>query len=375
MLGFAMRLMTLVLCLTVSAPAFAKPKKKPPGKPMAPAVEAPVSTDPAPVPQPKAATGPKAELKGSSPEMLKLAQRQYEDLEYDAVIPICETLLKRDDLPVEQKIEVYRLYASALVIVQDPLEGARLFRLLVRTRPNYSLPAGTPIKINQVFLQVKNEEAALSAQAESFQRDNLIRNLKLLGEPPDKAQGGRPLPFSFRLRDLSNAVESIQVGYRRQGEPAYSSLALLRDDEGAWRGQIPGEFTASESGFRLEYFVETKDSKGPLLTLGNPQSPVGISVSPGALAAAPPPLPRWAFVSSATATAIAGASAGVFGVMFNVEQSRHRQLTGEVPGDEVVARINRGNTLATATNVALIVTGATAILTGVLIPFTDWDAH
>jgi hypothetical protein len=297
----------------------------------------------------------------------------YDELEYDTVITVCETLLERDDLPIEQKLEVYRLYASSLIIVQDPLEGARLFRLLVRARPNYVLPQGTPIKIAQVFSQVRNEEMALAAQAEQFQRDNLIKGLVLLGDPPAIGKGGRPIPFSFRLRDLSNAVESIQVGYRRSGEPAYSSLALLRDDEGSWRGKIPGEFTVNKEGLRLEYFVETLDSKGPLLTLGDARAPVGISVSPGDRVVAPPPLPRWAFVSSATLTAVAGASAGALGVMFNVEQNRHRQATGDLSGSEVVARIDRGNTLASATNVALIVTGVTAILTGVLFPFTNWD--
>jgi|CXWL01.1.fsa_nt_gi hypothetical protein len=371
-----MRTWLLVACAVLSTSAFAaksKSKTRSPAKKEEPAAVAPAPK--AVAPPAAAPSRPKTEFKDPSTELLKQAQALYSELEYDKVIPLAETILKRDDLPVEQKIETYRLYASSLVIVQDPLEGARLFRLLVRTQPEYELPPGTPIKINQVFLQVRNEELALARQAERFQRDNLIKNLKLLGEPPDSAKGGRPLPFSFRLRDLSNAVEAIQVGYRRAGTPAYSSLALLRDDEGTWRGQIPGEFTASETGFKLEYYVETKDAKGTLLTVGNATMPVGLSVSPGSsITAAPPPLPRWAFVSGATATAIAGISAGVFGVMFNAEQSRHNQLTGEVQGADVVARINRGNTLAAATNVSLIVTGATALVTGILVPFTDWDA-
>ncbi len=153
-----------------------------------------------------------------SPQLLVKAQELYASLEYDKVIPLTEVLLQRDDLPLEGKLEAHRLNGSSKAIVQDPIDAEKPFRLLLRLRPNYDLPKDTAPKILAVFRKVQTEERALAQQAELFDREKKIEALKFLDEPPAQAKGGRPVPFSLRLRDPGSVVDSVTVPYRRSGE-------------------------------------------------------------------------------------------------------------------------------------------------------------
>lgn len=207
--------------------------------------------------------------------------------------PLAEQVLARPDLTLDQKLEAYRLLGSAKAIVEDPAEAEKPFRLLLRARADFDLSAETPPKILAVFRKVQSEERALADQLREVERDRIISGLKLLGEPPNTARGGRPLPLSFRLRDPTSAVEVVRVPYRRQGTPAFSTLALERSAEGDWRGLIPAEFTSDEKGFQMEYYVETADTRGPLLRLGTEKAPLNLTVSAGTIAQARPP-PRGA---------------------------------------------------------------------------------
>jgi hypothetical protein len=226
---------------------------------------------------------------------------------------------------------------------------------------------------------VQSEERALAAQLEEVERSRIVAGLKLLDPPPDAAQGGKPLPFSFRLRDPTGAVESVHVPYRRAGQPSYSSLALARSQEGDWRGAIPGEFTSDEKGFQLEYYVETIDAKGPLLQVGTARNPRVIPVSAGQFSTVrPPPLPRGLFFTSLAVTAAVGAATAGVGIAYQNTQADYTRLAtsaGPIEGASLMQLRARGETLGTATTALLISTGATALLTALLTPFTNWKGE
>ncbi len=238
----------------------------------------------------------------------------YTALEYDKVVPLAEQVLAREDLSLDQRLEVYRLQGCAKAIVDDPVDAEKPFRLLLRARAEYELPASTPPKILAVFRKVQSEERALAGLTREVERARIIAGLKLLGDPPSKAQGGLPLRFQFRLRDPTSAVESMRVSYRREGQNVFSSLALQRSDEGDWRGTLAGEVTADPKGFVLQYVVETVDATGPLLTLGSAANPRSIPVAAGQVPVArfkPIPPPLW--VTSAALTGVLGAGWGALG--------------------------------------------------------------
>lgn len=366
-------LLALALC-SLSAVALAAPKPRPP-KPAAPA-PAPSAPPAAPAPEPAAAAKPAVDPSEPTSALFERVSALYQALEYDRVLPAAEALLARADITLEQKLEGYRLYASAKAIVEDPIEAEKPFRMLLRARPDYDLPRDTSPKILGIFRKVQSEERALASQLEEVQRARVVDGLKLLGEPPHEAKGGKPLRFSFRLKDPTGAVDSMRLPYRKAGEPQYSSLALTRGEEGDWRGTIPGEFTSNEKGFKLEYFVETLDAKGPLLRVGDEKQPKEIVVAPGAFSTArPPPLPKGVWFAGLGLTAALGAAAGGVGIAYNDTQTQYRTLVNgpdEVDGAQLQTLSARGKTLGEATTGLLISTGSAALITAVLTPFINW---
>jgi hypothetical protein len=323
-------------------------------------------------PKPPASTPMRAPAISNGPQALEQLKELYRTLEYDQVIPLAEALLARDDLSQEQRLEVYRLQGSARAIVEDPIDAERPFRLLLRARPDYDLPADTPPKILAVFRKVQSEEKALASQLRDVERARLIANVRLSGEPPKEAVGGRPLRFAYRVRDTAGVVETMRLQYRRAGQKAYSSLALERSEDGEWHGVIPGEFTADPTGFSLEYTVETADRDGPLVTQGTVAAPLTLAVAAGQVpTTAFKPVPRGVFFVMMGATAAIGAAAGVTGLLFNGTQAEYRTLAAmEVQARTLEQLADRGQALGLATNVLLVSAGVALVATLILLPLT-----
>lgn len=303
----------------------------------------------------------------------------YDALEYDQVSALCEQLLAREDLTTDQRLEAWRLQGSAKAIIEDPVDAEKPFRLLLRSRVDYELPENTPPKILAVFRKVQSEERALASQLQVVQRDRTIANLKLLGEPPTRAQGGLPLKFSFRLRDPTGAVDSVRVPYRRAGQKDFSMLALSLAESGEWKGAIPGDVTADDKGFKLEFYVETIDGQGPLLTMGGPAAPKLVEVAAGQVPRERfTPVPKGLFWTSVGVTAALGVAAGALGISLSSTQKAYTTLvsgSGPLDGSLVNARAKQGETLAVYTNAGWISALSMLAVTLLLIPFTDFGAE
>jgi hypothetical protein len=364
----------LIAALVGSTAVAAVPKAKKGKASPAPQAE-PATAEPkaeAPAGNPKAA----AAAAGDARTVLAKLQSLYGALEYDQVIPLADAFLARTDLLIDQRLEAYRLQGSARAIVEDPVYAEKPFRLLLRARPDYELPGDTPPKILGVFRKVQTEEKALAAQLREVERARIVGNLKLVGEPPSEVKGGRPLPFSFRLRDQTGAVETIRVPYRRSGSKAFSSVALSRAEDGTWAGLVPAEFTADERGFTLEYYVETSDAQGPLLSLGDAALPRSVHVLPGLVEVrSVKPIPRWAFWTGVTATGVVGAAALGLRLWLFSAQAQYTALASNSPvdGRKLVAMQRRGDAVATSLNVSLVALGVVAVATGVMAPLTQFQ--
>lgn len=351
----------LLLCVPLALPglALAAPPR-PAAAPPPPAAPAPVTLDPAATPA----------------QLVAQLDQFYEGLEYERVIPFAEACLKRDDFPLDQQLEVYRLLGSAKAIVEDPVDAEKPFRLLLRARPGYELQRNTPPKILAVFRKVQTEEKALAGKLREVQRERVVASLKLLDELPTQTAGGRPLELMLRLRDPGSAVGSVRLAYRRSGEKAFSTLALARDERGDWRGAIPGDFTASKTGFPLEYYVETADEEGPLLVVGAAATPRTLTVLPGLVEtrAFKPVAPAVTWVSLSL-TVLAGLVAGGLGIATNLNQSAYRReaASPDADGAALAAMARDGAALASGVNASLVTLGVTAVTTGVLFPLTRFE--
>lgn len=349
-----------LICLVLVPSAAPRPARRPAAAPTAPAP-----------------TAPKPENTTPSQEVLRQAQAAYAALDYDQVLPLTEVALGRSDLTLEERLEAYRLQGSARAIVMDPMEAESAFRLLLRARADYELPAGTPPKILSVFRKVQIEERALAQTLQQVERARMIASLTLLGDPASPATGGKPLRFSFRVKDPTGVVDSVRVPFRREGDKAWSSLALQRNEVGSWEGALAGEVTASEKGFTFEYYVETADTQGVLLTRGTSLVPQRLPVTPGFVQVATlKPIHRAVFFVSAAFTAALGLAAGGLALAFQAKQAEYQGATppgGTVDGALVQRLRGEGNTLATATNATLIAGGVALVITAVEAPFTAFS--
>lgn len=319
-----------------------------------------------------------------SAELLQRARAQFEQLEYDAVLPLVTELLARGDaVPIDLRLDAYVLEGSCRAIVGDPIEAEKPFRALLRGRPDFELPADTPPKIMSVFRKVQAEERAIVDEMKKLTRARHARDLELVGAHPSKVQGGRPAVFSYLLKDPHGAARAVRVQYRRHGEPSFSSLALLRDDvTGRWQGRLPGEITANDAGAMLEFYVETADEDGPLLTAGTALAPLTASLTPGQVdRSAPPPLQPWAVWTGVGASAALLAAGGAIGAGMLVVQRDYTQqleLSTQEPqlGSDAVTKEALGITLAWTANGFYLASGVAAVATGVAaLFFTDWEGR
>jgi hypothetical protein len=315
-------------------------------------------------------------------DVLKRARSLYDALEYDKVLPLVEAALAREGVPIEQRLDAYQLQGSAQAIVGDPIEAEKPFRLLLRARPDFNMPASTPPKILAVFRKVQAEENTIREETNKALRKSLVGSMAILGDDPVDREGGLPLVFRYRVRDPNSALEGARVQYRRAGEPSYSSLALKRDEEGEWRGAIPGEWTANDDGFTLEFYVETFDATGPLVLHGAPSEPLNATITPGtADRAPPPPLPLWSFLGTSATAGVVAVAGGVFtGLTVAASLDYQRQLTDSIDGDPAIGRElksleNLGNTLMITQFALYGVAGAIALGAGVMAPFTNWSGE
>ncbi len=237
--------------------------------------------------QTTAIAAPSPAARSSAAQLLAQAEAEFDDLEYDAAIPIAKKILAREDVPVDVRLDAYVILGSSLAIVGQPSQAEKAFRLLLRGRPDFDMKGREVApKILRIFRSVKMEEDRIRTETHELERKRLIEELELKGEPVEQATGGEPIEFTYRLRDPRSAVSSVRVQYRRHGGGDFSALALTLDPTGAWSGSIPGEWTENEDGFELEYFVRTADSRGePLLEIGSPaiSTPMRIPVEPGSV--------------------------------------------------------------------------------------------
>jgi hypothetical protein len=374
-----------LMCFALVSIAAPKTKSKKPVtvSPVVPKAAAKLPP-PLPVPAPKrvqfnipAAEAPKATL-------ARLNQL-YNDLEYESVLSGVEQMLKRDDLAIGDRLEFWRLQGCAKAVAEDSIEAEKPFRLLLRARDDFELPSSTPPKIMAVFRKVQLEENALTKQLKEVARERTVAQLKLLGAAPTEAVGGRALSFTFRLIDATQAVSTIRVPYRKllpsqQVSDAskgadYSALALERSETGDWKGVIPGDVTANEGGFKLQYYVETADSAGPLLRMGSAELPQEILVSAGQVPKRRfAPIGKGVFFTGVGLTVALGLAAGGLGAAFNINQNEYRQLgssSGTIDGARLAALGDTTKTYALFTNVALISAGVALVATAIMLPLTN----
>jgi hypothetical protein len=312
---------------------------------------------------------------------LARAKTLYDAMEFDRVIPLASAVLGRVDITLDERLDAHLLHGTSLAIVGDPVEAEKTFRLLLRARPEFRMAEDTPPKILAVFRKVQAEENETQRLLAEAQRKKVVASLELKGGIAAKVAGGFPLVFRYRIKDPLGAVDTLDVEYRRQGAASFSSLALSQRGDGQWVGLIPGEWTANETDFVVEYIVVTRDKEGPLLTLGTTKEPLRETVPRGDVQdAIPPPVPLWAFTAgalgtSALAVVAAGLAVGVQLTQSDFDRLVDQAQTSAIDGQQLNSVINRGQQLMVLQWIGLGLTGLATIGLGASAPFVNWSGQ
>ncbi|HEY3449335.1 MAG TPA: hypothetical protein VGK67_23475 [Myxococcales bacterium] len=225
--------------------------------------------------------GARAADEGAPPkslaELVDRARALEGEKAWESLLPAAGEVFTHPEATVEHRLDATLMQACALAMVAEASEAEKPFRLLLRGRPGFEMPADTDPKILAVFRKVQADEKAILSQV----RELTLRELKLAGEPPVKGEGGSPLTFGYRLRDPRGMVAQMNLRYRREGEKDFASLSLVRNESGGWAGAIPGEWTQSEKPYQVEYYLTTADAEGQtLVDLAAATAPLKVPVEP-----------------------------------------------------------------------------------------------
>lgn len=304
-------------------------------------------------------------------ERLVEARKLYGELEYAEALKRVQALTSAPDASGDVLIEALALEGTLLAITGDVTDAEPPFRRLLRLSARFELPPKTAPKIVAAFRKVQAEERALAAEAERDRRSRVVSRLKLVDELPTRGKGGVPLAFRVRLFDPDGAVTRVNVPFRREGESNWSVLALERDELGQWAGALPGDFTASERGFTLQYRVETLDGEGaPLLVVGAAQAPLLVNVAAGRR---PRPVPRWVPLAGIAGTAVSAAGFGAFFAAFRVSEDTAQARARMGLEDFQAAQLAReGQAFSNWAIGFALTSGVFAVVTLVTALFADW---
>jgi len=310
-------------------------------------------------------------------EALKTAQHNFDELEYDIVLPYVEAALREKTLSPDQKLLAYLLQGQALAITGDPADAERPFRLLLRVQPDFKLPPDTPPKITGVFSRVQTEENAIRDQVYRLARARKIEKIKINERAPTDGKGGTSLGFTFTLDDPAQSVTAMKIGYRRLGEGVYSALVLKKNDDNEYKGFIPANWTESETDFKVEFYVETQDRDGPLQRMFTQEEPGVINIEKGLIPYQVAPKVVYGIAAGAGAFALGAIISNT--IMISTQAAKDDLVEGAlaqdttIDGKILVPIIDRGN----ASNLAGWVCWGGAIVLGgvasVLYPFMEID--
>jgi hypothetical protein len=135
--------------------------------------------------------------------------------------------------------------------------------------------------------------------------------------------------------------------------------------------------TANEGGLKVEYYVETRDQEGTLVSMGAADKPLVLEVSTGTVVRErPPPLKPWTFWTAAGITAVAGLGTGAAALLtYRAQQDYNSYVngTGTLDAGTIQSKANTGKQLALGTNVGLGVTAVGLVASVLVSRFVNWD--
>ena len=212
--------------------------------------------------------------------MIASANQSWSELEYEQVIATCGLALQLSSISDAERVEAYRLTASAEAALGRDEDAGRAFERLLDLDPTYRFPPTTSPRILAAIEPARARWQVKREQALALELGQRWSALSVDVRLPDRGVGGEPLPIEVSLADPTRIVDRLTLHHRRRGARAYSRMTHRQD--GGDRLALPGALTASELPYELELYVEAIHSSGVTLSrAGRADAPLVVEMEAG----------------------------------------------------------------------------------------------
>jgi tetratricopeptide (TPR) repeat protein len=240
-------------------------------------------------------------------ELVRQAEAQWAQLDFDRVIDRAEAALATVTATVHDRIEALRLKGSSLVVLDRVDEAAAAFEKIFALDPSYQLPPKTSPRILAVFAPARARWQVATEQRLAIELGPALAAHALGVVLPPSPRGGRALEIAVELADPKAIARAIALSYRRAGS-AYYTTTTVAARPGKIAITLPPDTTASEVDYTLELFVRSTHASGVTLRrAGDADQPLRLAVAAGRVPVARPLTRRWWFWAGVGAIAVGGA--------------------------------------------------------------------
>lgn len=221
---------------------------------------------------PLAATAQPQQQQGPDPEqLLQLAERYYEQLEYEEALKI---LVQVHQVPGANPMHKARsfLYMGVCFTALGQAENAVLaFMELLKIKPNFRLPPGISPSIRAMFkealtrLKLPEEPPPAPEQPGQPQPGGEEIPVEITAKAPGKAVAGQAVEVKIRIVDPKKLVQRLLLRWRRVGGPDFSTIKVpFKKGMRSVTARIPGATVGDKTG-TLQYMVEAAGRGGMTL--------------------------------------------------------------------------------------------------------------
>jgi hypothetical protein len=214
----------------------------------------------------------------------KLAELRvlFEQLECEKLVTLAPAIEDHRLATQVERHEAMFRRGYCLVVMGNTGEADGLFRDIMReevtAKPTFAVEPRVLALVEAARNEIVNERAAAREAA----RQKVVEKISFEISGTPNVKGGNRVFFDVLLTDPDHVVKSMRVDFRKQGSREYYALPVSKRADGRWRGEVPGTYTRSSTGMKLEWFLTLSDDAGePLKAAGARDKPNVLEVLPG----------------------------------------------------------------------------------------------
>ena len=243
----------------------------------------------------------------STAQLVARTLGQWNELEYEKVVELSETVLATSDATPAQRVEMLRLKGSALVVLDKPEDAAHVFELLFAIDPDYELPPNSSPRLLAIFAPARARWEVTEQQRLATELGPSLRALEMHVHLPSHPRGGRALDIAVDLVDPGGIADRIVLARRHRGGGYYTTTGQ-RAHAGSLAFTISADDTASPTPYVVELYLTTKHRSGVALRReGTSDHPLELAIEAGTVPVPAPITHRWWFWTGIAAIAIGSA--------------------------------------------------------------------